>query len=356
MPRIAILSATDQVTAYLRDELSRGTWSGLMPGGDRLATELGIGRDTVEVALQRLEKDGLLINQGRRRGRLIVQPAGVQAAAQLRVAILVSESADLALHYIIDLQHKLVQAGHAAFFVTQTMSGLGKSVKSIARMVRATDADAWVVIGGARDVLEWFEMQDTPIFALFGRRRGLVIAAVGPDKRPALIECIQKLAGLGHRRIVLLTREGRRVPTPGRFEQAFLEELAVQGLGVGSYNLPSWIETVEGLHACLEGLFQVTPPTALIADEAPFFNAVLQFCANRGFRVPHDVSLVCTDADTIFDWYQPSVAHIQWDSRPVVRRIVNWATNLSRGKMDVRQTLTTAEFVTGGTIGLARKG
>lgn len=31
---------------------------------------------------------------------------------------------------------------------------------------------------------------------------------------------------------------------------------------------------------------------ALIVDEAPHFNAVLHFCATRGIRVPHDISLI----------------------------------------------------------------
>ena len=84
-----------------------------------------------------------------------------------------------------------------------------------------------------------------------------------------------------------------------------------------------------------------------------FYIAALQFCANRGLRVPQDVSLICTDADPTFAWCQPSVAHIRWDSRPVVRRIVRWAANVSCGQEDLRQTLTPAEFVPGGTIGPA---
>jgi hypothetical protein len=39
----------------------------------------------------------------------------------------------------------------------------------------------------------------------------------------------------------------------------------------------------------------------------------------------------------------------------VVRRIVRWAANVSQGKRDLRQTLTKAEFVAGGTIGPVKK-
>ena len=69
--------------------------------------------------------------------------------------------------------------------------------------------------------------------------------------------------------------------------------------------------------------------------------------------MPEDVSLVCTDDDVHFAWFLPSVAHIRWDSRPVVQRMVRWVDNLSRGKEDVRQVLVPAEFVVGGTVAAA---
>ena len=51
-----MLTAAEQVGEHLRAELCRGAWGGRMPGGARLAVELGVGRDTVEAALQILEQ------------------------------------------------------------------------------------------------------------------------------------------------------------------------------------------------------------------------------------------------------------------------------------------------------------
>ena len=59
-----ILTATEQVAGYLREELRRGTWHERMPGEDRLVAQLGVGRDTVKMALRSLEKEGLLVGQG----------------------------------------------------------------------------------------------------------------------------------------------------------------------------------------------------------------------------------------------------------------------------------------------------
>ena len=352
MPLVRILSAVEQVAGYLRKELSRGQWSGHLPGVDRLAPELGVSRKTLEAALRLLEGEGVLMRNGPRRKRSIALQ-GVQSRPALRLALLLSEEVDRRLDYIVDIEHELSDAGHSVNIAPGTLVELGMDVKRIERMVKKTPADAWVIVGGSGEVLEWFCGQPLPAFAIFGRRRGLPIAGVGPDKPPAFVEATRALISLGHRRIVLLARPRRRLPEPGASERAFLAELTAHGISSSSYHLPDWEETIDGFHGRLESLFQVTPPSALIIEESPFFIAAQQFLAKKRLRVPEDVSLVCTDADPAFDWCQPSVAHIRWESRPVVRRILRWAFNLSRGAKDLRQTLTPAEFVPGGTIGPA---
>lgn len=352
MAEFRSLTTSEQIAAHLRAEMTSGKIRGLMPGVLRLETELGVNRKTVQTAMLQLEKEGLLLAQGAGRRRLI-QMHQPLAPPSLRVAILAGEPADLKLDYLIELDHKLGKAGFTPVYPPKCMDDLRMDLGRIARMVTHTEADAWVVMAAPREVLEWFAGQSLPSIAMFGRRRGLPIAAVGPDKRPAYAALTRKLIEMGHRRIVLLARTRRRLPEPGAVEQVFLDELAAHGLPVNKYNLPDWDDTVAGFHRRLESLFQITPPTALIVDEAPHFNAVLHFCAMRGIRVPDDISLISTDADPAFAWCKPPISHIHWDSRPVVRRILRWAENVSRGKEDLRQTLTPAEFLPGGTIGPA---
>ena len=52
-----------------------------------------------------------------------------------------------------------------------------------------------------------------------------------------------------------------------------------------------------------------------------------------------------------FAWCRPTIAHLSWDYRPVVRRVARWVDNMAKGKDDLRQTLTKIEFVEGGTMG-----
>lgn len=352
MNRLRFLTIAEQVADHLRAELARGRWIDVMPGKHQLAAELGVNNKTVETAMRQLEMEGLLVSRGSGLRRAI--SSGERAPGRmLRLALLASEDVDLGLDYVVELRHQLQKAGHAMEVAPSSMVELRENSDRLARMVRSTKADAWIIMSGSRGILEWFAARPEPSFALFGRRAGLPLAATGPDKPTATTEATRELIRLGHRRIVFMVRPRRRLPQPGEPELAFLRELAARGMEVGSYNLPAWEETAEGFHRCLDQLFRITPPTAMIVDESPLFFAAQQFLSRRGIRVPEDVSLIATDPDPAFRWCKPTVAHIYWESRLLVRTIVRWTANISRGRQDRRQSLTKAWFVKGGTIGPA---
>jgi DNA-binding LacI/PurR family transcriptional regulator len=353
MSRLHLSSGAQQVAEHLRGELLRGAWAVTMPGRAQLAEELGVSGKLVEAALAQLEREGLLVSQGPRRRRRITLQGKKTRVPELRVGILLGDNADRGLNYMAELIHELEGAGHHVTFASQTLVELGMNVNRVEQMVQAFPADAWIVMAASCEVLEWFAVQPVPAIALFGRRGNVDMAGVGPKKTEALLVATRRLVGLGHRRIVLLTRPRRRIPEPGKLERAFLNELSTLGIPPSVYHLPDWEDTVDGFHACLESLFQLTPPTALILDEAPFVVAAQQFLAQAGMAAPRDVSMICLDPAAAFDWCKPTISHIRWDHRPVVRRLVRWVENVAQGRDDRRKVDTQAEFVEGGTVGPA---
>ena len=56
------------------------------------------------------------------------------------------------------------------------------------------EADAWIIVSGSRPLLEWFVFKEIPVFALFGRRRGLLIAGAGPDQKFAMQMMMDRLS------------------------------------------------------------------------------------------------------------------------------------------------------------------
>lgn len=349
-------SVTDQVTEHLRQGMLEARWQGALPGRKQLARELGCSESTVVEATQRLTREGLLVSPGPGHRRRIVLPERVNESRVLRVRILLYEKSDHTERYMLELVHRLQEAGHGAAFAEKTMHDLGMNVKRIARFVEGIEADAWIVLAGSRDVLEWFSGYRIPAFALFGRLTKVPLASSSPKKADALVELVDRLVDLGHRRIVLLTREERRKPTPGFLEQLFLDRLAEHGIATGLYNLPDWDDSPEGLRRIIDSLIQRTPPTALIIGQPMLFFAVMQHLATLGMSAPRHVSLACMDADTTFNWGHPSVTHLAWDFNPIINRVVKWAGNISHGKDDRRKHASKATLVLGGTIGPAPKG
>lgn len=347
----SFLTLTDQVTEHLRSEILRGRWSSELPGKHQLAAELGVNNKTVEGALRLLEKTGLLLPQGAGRKR-IINPRRRRSSRALRIALLLNDhTLDEKTKLYLEVRHALTDAGHTIITLPKSLTTLRFDPKLVAAFVRKTKADAWIIVAGSRGVLEWFASQSVPAFALFGNRAGIKIPSVSPNKPPAIEAATRHLLDLGHRRIVLLARRATRLPHPTPGLAAFLETLRSGGFQIGEYNLPDWEETNAGFHECLRSLFRFTPPTALIVDEVTYFVATMQFLLLHGLRVPSDVSLISTDDDVALSHCHPPAACMSWNLQPVIRRVVHWAANVSRGKADFTQTLTPAEFIPGGTIG-----
>ncbi len=350
---LQLYSHAEQVASHLRADLLRGRWSGTLPGILSLGKELGLNHNSVDAALRMLEAEGLLVAQGHGRPRRVALPRNEVKARPLRIKIFLYEGENRGLNGIAQLLARLQGEGFIADFATKSLHDLGMQVERVARFVEKTPADAWVIMAGSREVLEWFANEPVPALAMFGRFNGLPIAAAAPQKKPALVSAVRRLIELGHHRIVMLTREERRKPQPGRIEQVILDELAAHGIPPGPYNLPDWDEHPAGLQARLESLFRLTPPSALIIDAPDFFYATQQYLARQRILVPEQVSLLCNDPDPIFNWSVPAISHIAWDYHPIVQRVLRWANNVALGKDDRRQSWLNAKFVEGGTIGPA---
>lgn len=351
MKRSMFSSLTEQVADLLRQGMAEGRWKGTLPGRDSLAAELGCSHWAVEEAMQLLSREGLLVSQGRGKRRRIFLSGSTNPIRPLQVKILLYEKSDRKTDYLVELLHLLKNAGHEAAFAGNSMRGLDMSLQRITNFVSRAEADAWIVVAGPRKVLEWFAEQKTPALALFGRSTEVPMAATVLRKMDAYAQAVDQLVKMGHYRIVNVVREDRRKPTPSLLDRFFLEQLAKHGIQTGSYNLPDWADTPEGLQRLLDSLFQRTPPTAMLLDEPALFHAAKDHLARKGFLAPEDVSLVCCDPDPAFEWYRPSITHISWNASPLIKRVVKWTNNISRGKDDRRKTGINAKLITGGTIG-----
>jgi len=350
----------EQTAAHLIEAVRAGRWGDTLPGVNALAKAFDVSRETVRAALRLLESNGSLLPGGPGRSRVIATELPVvPVQRKLRVAILLhdplsDENAEMQ-RTMLRLQHAIDSAGHICIFAGDYQARLRHDVRKIARLVKETPADAWVVFAGTGATLQWFAAQPIPAIAFGGRCIGVPIASVGTNTTHALSEALRELTTLGHRRIVLISPQNWRKPVPGRIAQVFASELAKCGISTDEYNLPDWEETPEGLQTLLNSLFHITPPTAIIVVEPSHAVATLAFFGQRGIRVGRDVSLVCMLSDPAFSWRRPPMTHFEGNTEPLVRRVVRWVEAVARGCPDREQKDFPVEFIRGGTIGPVRK-
>ncbi|HEX5789720.1 MAG TPA: substrate-binding domain-containing protein [Luteolibacter sp.] len=344
---------TNQAVEILREGMRTGRWKDTLPGRERLAEELGVSHQTIEQAMRLLAKEGWLKSQGPGRRRRIILPEGNAVPKDFRVMYLSYESMNPGLPQALDLLEQLRKAGFAVEVAPKSLLDLDMDVKRVARLVQQNPADAWIICSGSREVLEWFSQQATPAYAYFGNKVDIPIAGCSIRRNMPML--IQRLAKLGHSRIVLLCREENLAPKLSAFANLYVESLKAAGITPSSYHMPVWGYKPEGLQRCLDSLYQLTPPTALITSETAIMIAMRDHLARRGILSPRDVSLISLDQSPFFTWSNPQVAHFYWDPRPLHRRVVRWAKQVALGKDDRRQINTSAKFFEGGTIGPAPK-
>lgn len=343
------------MTEHLREGIESGRWKQMMPGRSHLAKELGVSPTTVVRALDSLEREGLLVSQGAGKQRRIVFRDEDLKAPKLRIALMLFETSFGASPFMVELRHELENAGHATFFSRRTLLDMGQKPEAVMRFIGQTEADAWIICSGSREVLAAISALEKPTFALFGRHVGVPMPGARPDKAPPLKAMTRRLIDLGHKRISYLCRRQMRSPDKGKPLLAFLSTLEDAGVKTGEYHCPEWEESPDGFIHILDSLFKSTPPSALILDESHLFHACYHYLAQHGKRVPEDVSLFCMDGAPGFAWCRPKIAHVEWDYLPIARRIARWANNTAKGKVDHKQILTKSRLIDGGTIGPAKR-
>lgn len=332
-------SLAEQCASHLTGEVARGRWVGRLPGVDRLSGELGVSRETVRAALRILEARGHLAAAGSGRHRRIV-PAGErrESGRGLRVALLLHGPFQLepgsGQALFLQIRQALEEAGHRCVFCPKSQQELDLNVCRIARLVEATPVDAWLAVNGSAELLEWLSRRPQPVLALGGRIDVTEIAGVGRDSSGIMRGVFRELIAMGHRRIVIICARQRRVPRPGVALRLLEEELGAAGIPYGPFNAPEWEESPEGLQALMESLFRLTPPTALQVAFPEWMTGVLAFLSRRGLRVPQDVSLVCEYMDTTLAWHVPKIAHLHFDTGPVVGHVVKWVADVAAGHDD----------------------
>ena len=341
-----------QVAGILRRGILEERWRGSLPGRDHLAKELNVSPTTIVRALAILQKEGLVAKLGPGRPlEIIAKHKDTHTRRKLTIILRRDHQRDF--DFMVNLVVLLLSKGYCVEYAKKSLQDLHLDAKRVASYVEKTPTDAWLVVTGTHEILEYFATQPVPAFALFGVREELGIAGSGPDKTAAHRELVRRLLAYGHRRIVLLHSSANPEAIQVKHARNFIEDMKAAGIQTGAYHYPQWEDNPQGLKRCVDSLFAHTPPTAIICGSPMIYVAVREQLAAKRVVVPDDVSLACEDDDPAFMMCDPAVARLRWDSGLCTHHILAWLDKISMGIDERTAHYVKAELIDGGTIGPA---
>jgi len=355
------MTASDQVASHLRDRILRGNLAGPIPGVMALSRDCDASPVTVRAALRQLEAEGWIRSAGPGKPRTTATPSSGASrpnSRSLRIMVLPGERVEdedgVFQQTLIQLRNRIEADGHTLSFAPKSQSRLHYDLDRVRRLVSSCEADAWIVIGGSRDVLTWFAEHGTPALALGGLSSGLPLSATGMETVQPFRNAVERLTSLGHRRIIFIAPAVLRDAATSPCTAVLHRELAACGVTAGEYHTPAFDETPAGLHALLTANFRLTPPTAIIVTYTTWLVSLLSFMAVRNLQVAHDVSVLCLGRDFWLPWHQPTIAHFAGDDSRMIQHILRWANHIARGQEDTRQVRFPLEFIEGESFGPPR--
>lgn len=351
-------STQELAAAAIREEITAGRWEDRLPGARVLAQRMGLSPPTVAGALAILAAEGCLTKPGERHAYRVVKKrraktAGSSHSKSKRLLILTHEEAA----FLTETSRKVLEllreaAAKKGWIVeSQVVDFLhAKRAQNQWDRLIQTDPDTSVIaLYGRTALAEWAIRRKVRMMFLGGVTNGLPIPMVAVRSSQMAQMAFERLAALGHWRIVF--------PLCDRAEsfKAPLRELtrkAVESTGntyVPSYHNPeSDYLKPDVTWRIVESAFASRPPSAFVFLDWKELVTAHCFLSSRKLRVPDDVSLILLNDQMEADWFHPPLSRFRFPQQKLVRTMISWLENES-GNPATQITLI-ADFIEGNSI------
>jgi DNA-binding LacI/PurR family transcriptional regulator len=206
-----------------------------------------------------------------------------------------------------------------------------------------------VAVYGGAALAEWAKHRGVPILFFGGGNVGLPVAKVAVSSAQMAEEVLGRLTALGHRRIVLPLCD-RTEEFKGRLRG--ITQQAVERAGAvyvpGYHNPDSVYQTPDVIQRILQTVFAQRAPTALVLIDWKEAVTAACFLAERGLRVPRDVSLAVLSDSVTAEWFRPRLCRFRFPQSRMVSEVVKW---LEEKPGSERGTSLSGIYLEGDSIG-----
>jgi DNA-binding LacI/PurR family transcriptional regulator len=324
LPKKTVLAA--QVLEILRAEITAGSWKDWLPAERPLSDLLKVSRPTLRRALKSLEHEKA-IKPVHGQGHQILSRALSTAAKGRRttVHLLSPDPLEHLRHYshlwIAELRLKLFQSGHD-FQIHHGVNYLRAGAeRSLARLVARNPNGVWILVHSSRVIQRWFSLSGTPVVVIGSRHEGCDLPHVVVNMEAVCRHAAGELIRLGHRRIALVRLKTDRA---GDWEsdQGFLRGSQRVSGSVAARIVFYDEDTPIAITRTLQRMMRTAdPPTGILMAHASGYATAATWLAERGLRIPQDVSLISREDDSFLKYLIPRPAAYQYSPRSFALKI-----------------------------------
>jgi hypothetical protein len=333
MPQRANLVA--ECVRVLRLRLSSGEWSGLLPGERRLAESLQVGRDTIRLALQQLERDGILAPAAAGARRRVLSSVGrtpdAATAVPLKIGLLAHRPLEqLPQPMLLEIDRirvALADKGGSLEVFAPGWYEQKNPAKRLEDLVGGERCSAWLLLRSSAAVQGWFMSSRLPALIRGYPHPGIALPHLDVDWEATARHAAGLLWRMGHRRVVVLSPAD---PLKG-VEAAVRGVLGLQEPGFEATVLVENGSTAGVGRVLARALHFKSPPTALIATRPRQAATALTWMASQGLLVPRDLSLVTLAWEPFLDHLVPEISGYRTDPESVAKLVVRRLERLAAG-------------------------
>ncbi len=344
-----------QIAAQLRGEVERGAWRDWLPSERDLSRTLQASRNTVRAALAQLKAEGHLAPVRGLGNRIVPRGAAKVAAPESRsVGVLIPEPIGrlrphIAL-WIDELKDLLIEEGLRLRLHDGRQYYQGKPDRALARLSGQHRHAAWVLTLSSEPMQRWFARQGLPCVVAGSVYAGVPLPCCDLDYRASCRHAAGVLLRLGHRRIALLNREERRagdVDSELGFLAGAKSTARAEVRAEVAYHRDDAVSVGRALQRLLD---QPAPPTGIVVCNSYAYLSAISWLAQRGLRVPRDLSLISRDDDPFLTALTPTPARYVAAPRVFATRILGLLLRWVNGRTGAdRATQLLPRYVAGGS-------
>jgi DNA-binding LacI/PurR family transcriptional regulator len=348
-----------QTGKAIKASIGKNFWHEWLPSERILSEAMHVSRNTLRMAIRALEEEGVLHAEHPFGTRIMAgrtRPArreGKTSSVGLLVPVPLAELRPKVAVAIDELRELLGEKGyrlrlfHGGQYFTP-----GASMR-LERLVTSNPHDCWVLLQAQERTKQWFHDRGVPVVVLGTCIRAARLPFVDLDYRQICHHATTQLIKLGHERIVLLIRKSTRGGDIASSE-GFQEALAACGSNTVKGRMIRFHFSYEAMHSVLQRLFaRMLRPTALLLPDPYYYLMAMTYLRDMGFRIPHDVSLLCRSDDIFLEYITPKPTRYLFNSSAFSQGLFDLIIRTINQEKDVaaKSVLIMPKFERGATIG-----